>query len=74
MEESKSPDRNIYIYIPHPLCDPYVDTAADRLDAAFRCQMCAIGLALRGKNVDRTFWSKGPLGWNQTKHLELVRF
>ncbi len=73
----KSPDRNVYVHIPHNLLDPVLETARSRVDifyeqtfwqnaAAFECQFCALGLALRGRNVDRAFWGVGPGGVGQS--------
>jgi hypothetical protein len=63
---SKSADNNIYLYLPHSLRDPVLEECSKRLEefwfttfwnnqAAFQCQLAAIALALRGRNVDRAF-------------------
>ena len=74
---SKSADNNIYLYLPHSLRDPVLEECSKRLEefwfttfwnnhAAFQCQLAAIALALRGRNVDRAFWSMGPGGVGQS--------
>jgi len=71
----KSPDNNVYVFLPHNLLttgmpDGVLQTAMDRLTqfytttfwenaAGYQCQLAAMGLCLRGKNVDRAFWTKG---------------
>jgi hypothetical protein len=74
---SKSPDNDIYVFLPHSLCDPVEASAQQKLqifwsttfwsnDAALECQLAAMTLALRGRNVDRAFWSQGPGGVGQS--------
>jgi len=71
------PDNNIYIILPHSLLTPANEAAEARVSRffeqtfwsnkkAFDCQLAACGLALRGRHVDRAFWSKGPGGVGQS--------
>ncbi len=83
---SKSPERNIYIFVAHTLTDPYEAEAMGRVQAflsstfvfnqgALKCQLAALALALHGVNVDRCFWTLGPGGVGQsllTHHLNAV--
>ena len=73
----KRPCNNIYVYLPHSLSDPLEADAQRRLRAfwsttfwsnahALECQMAAMALALRGRNIDRAFWSQGPGGVGQS--------
>lgn len=74
---AKSPTNDIYIFLPHSLCDPVENSAMQRLqtfwsttfwcnDHALECNLAAMSLALRGRNVDRAFWSQGPGGVGQS--------
>lgn len=79
----KSPLNEVFFYMPHALLDPVLEQARDRTDlffrqtfyaneAAFRCNIAALSLALRGVNVDRAFWGVGAGGVGQslfTAHL-----
>jgi len=73
----KGPEQNIYLYIDHPLRDPVEENASARVKRfyaqtfwgnglAFECQLAALCLAFRGKNVDRAFWGVGPGGVGQS--------
>ena len=72
-----SPALNIYVHLPLPLHDPVLLAAKERLQKfwmstywengrALQCSLAAQGLALRGRNVDRAFWSVGPGGVGQS--------
>jgi len=79
----KHSSQNIYLYVPHPLLDPYITTAADRVmkfyeqtfvdnGYALFCQFAGESLAVMGYNVERCMWTVGPGGVGQslaTHHL-----
>ena len=65
-ESTKSPVPNVYIQIPQTITDVLATWTADQVqqflrstfyinDKAFVCYLAALGLALRGKNVDGAF-------------------
>ena len=41
-------------------------------EAALKCQLAAMVLALRGKNVERAFWTQGPGGVGQSLNTDLI--
>ena len=81
-EVRKSHVNNIYVYLPHELAlgtivDPVLLDAFARVKKfmtttfwnnreAYMAQLAAQGLCLRGRNVDRSFWTKGPGGVGQS--------
>ena len=88
---TKEPDTNVYLFvkhtlIKHPFTDSVLACAQDKVrrffmqtffknEHAFQCCMAALGIALRGLNVDRCFWGVGPGGVGQslfTAHLDAV--
>lgn len=84
---SPSPMNDIYIFLDLPLGDGPEPDALHRvrtfLDSTFwnnkgalKCMFAAMTLAIRGKNVDRAFWSRGPGGVGQslTSHLIAAAF
>ncbi|CAE7651585.1 unnamed protein product, partial [Symbiodinium necroappetens] len=82
----KSPQRNVYVHLPHRMLDPVADDVKNRLDMfwkttywgnapAFDVCMASLTLAFRGENVDRAFWGVGSGGVGQslqTAHLEAI--
>ncbi len=82
----RSHANNIYVYIPHSLLDPVLQSAKGRVDQFFKqtywmngpaleATFAALSLALRGLNVDRAFWGIGPGGVGQslrTAHFEAM--
>ena len=73
----KSPDWNVYLYIPHPMTDPVLDAAITRLASfeaqtfwdighALQTQYASWALALRGRNADRATFHDGPGGVGQS--------
>ena len=67
----KDPKHNVYVYIPHPLCDPVEETASQRVskfykqtyvknELALLTQFDAECLAIEGDNIDRLFLTWGP--------------
>ena len=80
---TKSPERNIYLYIDLPLKDPVSAAAAERLSVvmattfwhnmhAMRATLSAICLALRGHNIDRAFMHFGSGGAGQSLITALI--
>ena len=79
----KSPDHNVYMYVPQSLHDPVLATNAQRLrrflsttffqnEPALRCHFAAFALVLRGFNIDRAFWTLGQGGVGQSLLSHLV--
>ena len=84
----KSPNNNIYLFVPlRLLTQDYsngdIKAATKRLlrfwqttfwrnGPAFKAQLAAMGLILRGLNVDRAFWTKGPGGVGQSLNSFLI--
>lgn len=73
----KSPDHNIYIRVAHPLLDPVLDEARQRLERflsqtfwcnfkVYLCCQAAQALAKRGENIDRCFIGVSPGGVGQS--------
>lgn len=83
---SRSPEHNIYTRVPHPLLDPVVQAAQDRLEKfyqqtfwanykVYRCCQAAQALAKRGENIDRCFIGISPGGVGQSlysAHLDAI--
>jgi len=86
-----SPANDIYVSIDHPISyvrisDPYLDAAKRRVldfyaktffanKPVFICNQAAIGMAKRGKNVDRCFIGQSPGGVGQSLysfHLDAI--
>ena len=82
----KSPQTNVYVYLPHRMLDPVVDDEKNRVNMfwkttywgnapAFDVCMASLTLDFRGENVDRAFWGVGSGGVGQslqTAHLEAI--
>jgi hypothetical protein len=73
----KSSENNIYTYVDTPLKDPVLQAHMERLmkihaatywqnKAAFTSELCAMCLALRGRNIDRGFFHIGKGGAGQS--------
>ena len=41
-------------------------------EPALKCQLAAMILALRGRNVERAFWTQGPRGVGQSLNTDLI--
>jgi len=50
----------------------FIATTFWKNEDAYRCQLAAMGLVLRGRNVDRAFWTKGPGGVGQSLNSHLI--
>ena len=74
---ARSPSNNIYVRIPHPLCDPVLEHAQLELLTFYKqtfwcnqyvleCCQAAQALAKRGENIDRLFIGISPGGVGQS--------
>lgn len=84
---SPSPMNHIYVFLDLPLGDGpepddlkrvkiFLQSTFWNNKGALKCVFAAITMAVRGKNVDRAFWSTGPGGVGQslTSHLIAAAF
>ena len=73
----RSPNNNIYLVVPHGLCDPVLEAVMEEVETfyaqtfwcnvdVFRCNQAALALAKRGENVDRCFFGISPGGVGQS--------
>ena len=73
VQVDKGPSENVFIYIPHSLGDPVLESASQDLDqflaqtfwcneAVLECFHVAQALAKRGLNIDRCFVGVSPGG------------
>ncbi|CAK0879999.1 unnamed protein product [Prorocentrum cordatum] len=79
----KALGNNVYVYIPHNLKYPVLQSAETRLhkflsqtfwgnSLALECQLAATALTLQRHNIDRCFWTVGPGGVGQSILAHLI--